>query len=235
VATKTCRTTTVSRIPVTMLISHAGKNDPKMLTEGARPHPDVRRSDADAARSSDSRSRWRSRSIARSDATAAPPPSTVAFAVDGAPRKGAVTRIEHAVTAFRHTGPSQGVAAAARPCDLGFPTEASCHPPCKLGRQGESGDPSARAGCRKRLSRLDLAVFRIEALPLICGTRLASRLPADSACTAKCRAHGRRSSLRGSLTPGRQAPAAVRPTIRRSIRENVELVTDPGGRRLEDE
>ncbi len=38
-AMNTCRTRTVSTIPVTMLISHAGKNEPKMLTEGALPQP----------------------------------------------------------------------------------------------------------------------------------------------------------------------------------------------------
>ncbi len=41
VAMNTCRIATVRSIPVTMLINQAGKKDPKMLTDGARPHPEA--------------------------------------------------------------------------------------------------------------------------------------------------------------------------------------------------
>src|SRR5205823_7478831 len=39
IATNSCRTTTVSTTPMTIEINHAGKNDPRMLTDGDTPQP----------------------------------------------------------------------------------------------------------------------------------------------------------------------------------------------------
>src|SRR5713226_2017267 len=38
-ATNSCRTTTVSTTPMTIEINHAGKKDPRMLTDGDTPQP----------------------------------------------------------------------------------------------------------------------------------------------------------------------------------------------------
>src|SRR5438046_10233575 len=39
IATNSCRTTTVSTTPMTIEINHAGKKDPRMLTDGDTPQP----------------------------------------------------------------------------------------------------------------------------------------------------------------------------------------------------
>src|SRR5689334_19625317 len=42
-ATKSCRVRMVSTTPTMMQINHAGKNDPRMLTDGAKRQPETRR------------------------------------------------------------------------------------------------------------------------------------------------------------------------------------------------